>query len=190
MTLDQVFRLVHAARELTKHRELVVIGSNSVLGLAETTSIPAAMSMSIDLDSYLKNDPGWTGDLVAALGENSEFHRREGFFLDMVSPHLPTLPEGWQGRLMPVRRDGATAWFIDPDDAAISKYARGEPRDQRWIRAGIEAGIVSLPKVKALLGRTSFLDAEEDAGARMRVDEDERWFAARRASGDRRNPEG
>lgn len=181
MTLDQVFRLVSEARRLTQHREIVVIGSNAVLGLAETTAIPAAMSMSIDLDSYLKNDPGRTSDLVAALGENSEFHRREGFFLDMVSPQLPTLPDGWQGRLIPVRRDGATAWFIDPDDAAISKYARGEPRDQRWIRAGMEAGIVSLPKVKALLGRTSFFDTEEEAAARTRVQADERWLEQRRA---------
>ncbi|MBM3391107.1 MAG: hypothetical protein FJY34_03920 [Betaproteobacteria bacterium] len=31
---------------------------------------------------------------------------------------------------------GIVAGFLDPNDAAVSKYARGEPRDREWIRAG------------------------------------------------------
>ncbi|HZR37935.1 MAG TPA: DUF6036 family nucleotidyltransferase [Nevskia sp.] len=176
MTLDQVFKLVERARALTHHRDIVVIGSNSVLGLAEHSEIPADMAMSMDLDSYLKDDPGRTGELAKELGEGSAFHEKEGFYLDVVSPKLPTLPEGWEGRLLPIERNGSCAWFIDPDDAAISKYARGEPRDRRWIRAGLAAGLISMPKVQARLGKTSFLDQSEEAAAQQRIEEDARWL--------------
>jgi len=181
VTLDQVFKLLERARELTHHREWVIVGSNSVLGWAGGTAIPADMAMSVDLDTYLKNDPGRTGELVKDLGEGSPFHAKEGFYLDAVSPKLPTLPDGWEGRLLQVERDGNSAWFIDPDDAAISKYARGEPRDQRWIRAGLAAGLISLPKVQARLGKTDFLDRNEVEAARKRIDEDAGWLAALQA---------
>jgi len=176
MTLDQVFKLLERARALTQHRDIVVIGSNSVLGLAEHTAIPPDMAMSVDLDSYLKDDPGRTGELAKELGEGSAFHEKEGFYLDPVNPKLPTLPDGWEGRLLPLERNGNCAWFIDPDDAAISKYARGEPRDQRWIRAGLAAGLISMPKVLARLSKTSFLDQAEEATARQRIEEDALWL--------------
>jgi hypothetical protein len=182
MTLDQVFKILQRARDLTQHRDIVVIGSNAVLGLAEHTAIPDDMSMSIDLDTYLKNDPGRTGELLAALGEGSPFHMKEGFYLDAVSPRLATLPDGWEARLLKVERDGNRAWFIDPDDAAISKYARYEPRDQRWIRAGLDAGLISMPKVRARLRTTTFLDAAEDAAVRQRVEDDAAWLEQLRIS--------
>src|SRR5688572_11743883 len=45
-------------------------------------------------------------------------------------------------------------WFLDANDAAVSKYARGEPRDQRWIRSGVLNGLISLPVVTARLRTT------------------------------------
>lgn len=172
MTLDQLFKLLGRARELTSHKEFVIVGSNAALALAEHAPIPEAMAMSMDLDCYTKADPGRIFELAATLGEDSPFHRQEGFFLDPVSPKLPTLPDGWEGRLISIERDGCKAWFLDPNDAAVSKYARGEPRDRSWIRAGIESGIVSLPRVKSLTKVTPFLDDAEHRAALARIEED------------------
>ncbi len=185
MTLDQVFKLIDEARARTKHRDFVIVGSHAALGLAEHAKIPKDMAMSMDLDCYLRDDPDRTAqsakDLANDLGEGSEFHAREGFYLDVVSPWLPTLPEGWESRLLTIERNGTRAWFIDPDDAAISKYARGEPRDQRWSRAGLDAGLISMPKVQARLARTGFLDAAEEQIARRRIEDDARWLEALRS---------
>lgn len=177
MTLDQLFRLGAKIKELTKHQDLVVIGSNAVLGLAEHSVIPPEMAMSTDIDGYLKNDPERTSDLIKALGEDSAFHQDVGVFLDPVRPSLPTLPDGWEHRMLLVERDGFRAWFIDPDDAAIAKYARGEERDTRWIRAGLKAGLVSMAKVQARVGKTTFLDDNEETEARARIAADLKWIA-------------
>ena len=182
MTLDQLFALFGRARDLTGHRDFVVIGSLSILALEDAGGLPEDMTMSNDIDAYTREDPPRVFDLQAALGADSSFHEAHGYFLDPVSPHLPSLPDGWEARLNLVARDGVRAWFLDPDDAAISKYARGEPRDQRWIRSGILNGYVSLPTMVARLRTTRFLDDRESQQVRQRVEADRDWFEKIKAS--------
>jgi hypothetical protein len=76
---------------------------------------------------------------------------------------------------------GLAAWFLEPNDAAVSKYARMEPRDREWIRAGLQAGILSLPILDARFAQTAFLDPAESARARTALDEDRAWFVRRAA---------
>lgn len=178
MTLDQVFELAAAARKLIPHPELVVIGSNSILGGMPAAQVPAQMSMSIDLDAYLKRDPDRTGELAAMLGENSSYHLDKGVFLDVVSPRLLTAPDGWEARMNKVERDGLTVWFLEPVDAAISKLVRGEARDLRWVKGGLAAGILTIAQIRVRLPRTPFLDGAEAAATARRLDEIEDWLAA------------
>jgi hypothetical protein len=161
MTLDALFDLLHAAQRLCGHAEYVVVGSVSVLGMSEVTALPADMTVSIDADCYTRLDPGRIFELQGALGEHSAYHRAHGIYLDPVSPKLPTLPEGWESRLIRLERGGVIAAFLDPNDAAISKLARSEPRDLRWVRAGIQAGLVALPVLRLRSRSTSYLDDAE-----------------------------
>ena len=176
MKLDQLFAAFAKARELTGHSDYVVIGSLAVLGLEDDAAMPDDMSMSNDIDTSTKADPARIFDVVAALGAESEFHASNGYFIDPVSPHLPSLPDGWEARMNMVERDAIRVWFLDPNDAAISKYARAEPRDQRWIRSGLLNGLVSLPVVTARLRTTTFLDADEERAAKAGVEADRIWF--------------
>lgn len=172
MDLDRLVRLFVEARERCQHREYVILGSNCVLALAPHTPIPDDMTMSIDVDAFTRADPPRIFDLAAHLGEGSAYFAREGIYLDPVSPSLPTLPDGWEGRLIKLERQGLTLLFLDPNDAAVSKYCRGEPRDQRWIRAGVSAHIVSLPMVKQRLAQTRFADDSERARAFAQLEVD------------------
>ena len=176
MNLDAIFALFREARALCGQTDYVIIGSLSILGLQQSFDVPDAMTMSNDVDCYTPADPGRIFDVVGALGENSPYHLKSGFYLDAVSPDLPSLPQGWQDRLIKIERDGLIAWFLEPNDAALSKYARGEPRDRRWIQAGIQAGVVSMPVVNARVGTTSFYDSDEEKQARVLIDEDLVWF--------------
>jgi uncharacterized nucleotidyltransferase DUF6036 len=69
------------------------------------------------------------------------------------------------------------AWFLEPNDAAISKYARMEPRDRDWIRPGLLSGILSWAILEARFAQTVFLDAAESARSRKALDEDRKWLA-------------
>ena len=179
MELAHLQTLFDEARKLTDHTEFVVVGSLSVLGVVQGGKVPARMLMSIDVDCFTRADPGKVFSLRRALGEGSPFEEKHGYYLDPVSPELPVLPEQWEYRLIPVQLDrGILVRFLDPNDAAVSKYARGEPRDREWIRAGLEAGILSLPIIESRFRQTSFLDAAERDRARAALEED-RAAAAR-----------
>lgn len=165
MNAAALFDLLAAAKAECGHTDYVVVGSVSVLGMSDVSAIPAGMTMSIDGDCYTLTDPPRVFDLQGKLGEGSTYHRLHGTYLNPVSPKLPTLPDGWELRLIRIDRSGITAHFLEPNDAAVSKLARAEPRDLRWVRAGVAAGLVSLPMVKLRMQTTDFLDAQERAAA-------------------------
>ena len=170
MNIDALFALLTEARKLCGHKDYVVIGSLSVLGMSDVAAIPADMTLSIDADCYTQADPGRALDLQAALGEGSPWHVAHGIYLDPVNPHLPTLPDGWQARLIRLERQGVVAHFLEPHDAAVSKLARGEPRDQRWVLAGARANLLALPTVALRMQSTNFLDDAEQSAARALLD--------------------
>ena len=175
MDLSDLERLFDQARKLTGHTEYVVVGSLSILGAVRPKDVPARMLASIDVDCYTRTDPARIFEVSDALGEGSAFEARHGYYLDPVSPHVPTLPEHWDRRLLRISmKHGIVAYFLDPDDAAVSKYARCEPRDREWIRAGLLAGLLSIANIERGLRDTVFLDAEERDRATRAFAEDRR----------------
>lgn len=178
MKREDLRRLFAQARKLGGETDYVVLGSLAALGYSD--AVPPRMAMSLDVDAYGKGDPPRIFELAAALGQGSEFEATHGYYLDPISPHVATLPEGWEQRLVRIELEpGLAAWFLEPNDAAVSKYARMEPRDREWIRAGLQARILSLPIVEARFRQTVFLDAAESDRAHAALDEDRSWHASR-----------
>ena len=169
MNVDTLIQLLMAAHQLCGHRDYVVVGSVSVLGMAQVEAIPLDMTLSIDADCYTLADPQQVFDLSAPLGEGSPYHHAHGVYLDPVSPLLPTLPQGWEARLIPISRPPVTPHCLEPNDAAISKLARGEPRDLRWVRAGLQANLISLPMLRLRARSTTFLDTAEQTATFERL---------------------
>ena len=166
MDVGDLQKLFARAMDLADHAEFVVVGSNSVLGVPRDRELPPRMVMSIDVDAYTKDDPGRIFDLEKELGQGSPFEMENGYYLDPVSPTLPTLPEGWESRLFKVKFDGGlVVHFLDPNDAAVSKYARCEPRDREWLQAGLAGGVLSAAIIEYRMQETVFADEEERARA-------------------------
>ena len=162
MELSNLETLFDEARKLTGHTEYVVVGSLSALGIVGGGDVPPRMLLSIDVDCYTRQDPGRIFELRKALGEGSAFEAAHGFYLDPISPNLPTLPAQWEFRLVRVLlKHSLTVFFLDPNDAAVSKYARGEPRDREWLQAGLAAGLLSAPIIESRFRDTVFLDVNE-----------------------------
>ena len=176
MTREDLRRLFHEARRLVGETDYVVIGSLSALGYAGR--VPPRMATSVDVDAWCKADPPRIFELAGDLGQGSPFDARHGYYLDPVSPRLATLPRDWESRLVRIELEpGLAAWFLEPHDAALSKYARLEPRDREWIRAGLAGGLLSLAILDARFAATTFLDDAEAARAREGLNADHAWFA-------------
>ena len=176
MNLAQVELLLGAIKAARGIDDFVVMGSISVLGMMLGHDIPERMILSNDINAYPGLDPGSAGTLTKAWGQGSAFEREHGYYFDAISPNLPTLPTGWQDRRIALQlQGGVKASFLEPNDAAISKYARGEERDRRWIREGLRASILSLATLEYRCRQTDFMDQPEQDRVKAAIREDRDW---------------
>ena len=180
MELSDLQKLFDEALKLTNHSEFVVVGSLSILGVVQGRDIPARMLMSINVDCFTRQDPPRIFELNEALGQGSAFEATHGFYLDPISPSVPTLPGNWQYRLIRIPfAHSIEVFFLDPNDAAVSKYARCEVRDREWIQAGLGAGLLSAPVIESRFRETDFIDAAERERATSAFAEDRKKFSRR-----------
>jgi len=157
-------------------KTFVVIGSLSVLGLSGERA-PDLMLMSNEVDAYPEHDPELAFELAKRWGQGTEFERKHGYYFDAVSPALPTLPDGWQERMIAMKLpSGVGVKFLEPNDAAVSKYARGEPKDREWIREGLRQSILSLATIEYRFRETPFDDQAEHNRAKAFLEEDRKWL--------------
>lgn len=147
MRLEDIQLALEAANKVSSQTEFVIGGSLSVLGTIDVP--PEMMAMSIDIDFFPLRNPKRASEIGLALGENSAFHEHHGFYLDPISPELPVLPRKWRDRISEVKLGNVTAFFMDVNDIAISKYARSADNDFRWISSGYEYGILDLTTIEA-----------------------------------------
>lgn len=184
MELTDLHKLFAQANKLIGHSEFVIIGSLSILGVVGGSKAPPRMRMSIDVDCFTRQEPQRIFELQQALGQGSPFEAKHGFYLDPMSPKVPTLPEQWESRLVCVPLDdGIVVFFLDLNDAAVSKYTRGEPRDREWIQAGLAAALLSAPIIESRFRQTDFFDADEHERAIKALLEDRAKFGAARSTG-------
>jgi len=188
VNFEQVQKLLDEIHKAHGVDRFVVMGSLSVLGLAPSRKIPEGMFVSNELDGYPELDPDGRLEIAKRFGQGSAFELEHGYYFDPLSPSLPTLPHGWQDRLLEVRLpSGVQVKFLEPNDAAVSKYARGEQKDRQWIREGLAASILSAATIEYRFQSTPFLDQAEHERAKSALADDLAWIKGR---GGKRNPFG
>jgi hypothetical protein len=158
--------LIRAAADIADDDEIIVIGSQAILG--QYPDAPAELCVSTEADVYPKNRPDRADLIDGSIGEGSPFHATYGYYAQGVSKTTAVLPDGWSERLVPVRNvntRGATGWCLEPHDLVLSKYVAGRDKDDRFVRAAIGRGLVD---PETLLGRLAALPVDGEARERLR----------------------
>lgn len=124
--------LRHAAR-LACEREFYLIGSQALHAYCRRP--PAEVLLSQECDLYPKHRTETANLLDAQMGRGSPFARRNGFYADIVTPELASLPRGWERRLSPFRTGGVIAHCLEIHDLLISKLAAGRLKDLEFAGA-------------------------------------------------------
>src|SRR5215471_10927884 len=99
---------LRAASRVAREFDFVIIGSQAMH--AQCRRPPAEVLLSQECDLYPRTYPHAANLLDAELGRRSAFARRHGFYVDVVTPDLATLPQGWRQRLKPLRVGRITAF--------------------------------------------------------------------------------
>src|ERR1022692_3362903 len=124
MTRVQLEHLIRAAGTIANVDDVVVIGSQAVLG--EFPDAPA---------EFLISD----SDLIdSTIGEGSPFQREFGCYAHGVDETTAILPQGWRDRLILVTGQNTRfvrGWWLEIHYLAIAKYAAGREKDLAFTKA-------------------------------------------------------
>ena len=161
MRRTELEHIIRAAAAITNEYELVVIGSQSILG-AEPNP-PDALVESMEADIYPLQHPELADLIDGAIGEASPFHERFGYYAQGVGPETAILPTGWQGRLVKLQNantDLKVGWCLEPHDLAVSKLAAGRDKDWPFVSAMLTHGIIHAETLQERLIQTLLPEAQ------------------------------
>jgi hypothetical protein len=148
--------VIRAAGSIADDREIVVIGSQSILG--QFPEAPMSLLVSAEADVYPLHRPELAELIDGSIGEGSAFHQQYGYYAQGVGEETATLPRGWRDRLVRIlnpNTNGIAGLCLEVHDLAISKYVAGREKDLEFTRELAKHG---LTKRDTLLAR---LDATE-----------------------------
>ena len=138
MNREQFDRIVRSVAQLTGEKDVLVVGSQAVLGwYPDMDDFVIVRSMELDVGPLDGSDRNIV-EIAGVLGELSPFHESNGAYADGVSvEEIALLPRGWRDRLLRVEGENlktpkgqqSIAWCLHPNDILVSKWAAGREKD-------------------------------------------------------------
>ena len=160
MNRAQLEHVIRASAMLAEDDEIIVIGSQSVLG--QFPDAPAEILVSVEADVFPKNRPERSDLIDGSIGEGSPFHETFGYYAQGVGENTAILPSGWKDRLVPVRSEatrGATGWCLEVHDLVVAKLVAGREKDLDFAGAAARHALVRQDTLRARLADTDIADA-------------------------------
>jgi uncharacterized nucleotidyltransferase DUF6036 len=170
---EQLEHVLRAASQIAADPDVVVIGSQSILGAIPEHQLPREATASMEVDVAFFDDPdNQKSDQVdGAIGELSPFHETFGYYAQGVSVSTATLPPGWRERLVLVESQSTRpgrGYALDPHDCVVSKLVAGREKDHAFANALIEAELIDPATVA---GRIDTLEIDPRVMERLK-----RWI--------------
>jgi hypothetical protein len=153
MKRTELEHIIRAVAAITNRYEVVVIGSQSILGAAP--GAPDSLLQSMEADIYcLPYDEALSDLIDGSIGEESPFHALHGYYAQGVGPETAVLPAGWQERLVKVQNqntDLKIGYCLDPTDLAASKLAAGREKDGPFVATLLSTGLIEAQRLQERL---------------------------------------
>jgi len=157
MTRDQLAHVLRTVARISGDHDILVMGSQSILGSYPETALPPEATGSMEVDTAFFGDPDGAiaDDVDVNLGEFSEFHDEYGYYPQGVSVSTGVFPEGWRERLVAFqgRETEPARWLcLEPHDCILAKLVRFDEKDIRFAYALVRAGLIDLDVLQARAG--------------------------------------
>jgi len=152
--------VIRAAAVIAGDAEIVVIGSQAILG--RFPDAPAELLVSADVDVYPRNHPERADLIEGSIGELSPFHETYGYYAQGVGERTAVLPDGWETRLVAVPTSAGRGLCLEPHDLVVSKYVAGREKDREYVRAALRHRLVEPSVLLDRLARTPLEPASRE----------------------------
>lgn len=135
--------IIRAASAITNQYEIIVVGSQSILGSVDTPPVECLVSLEADL--IVPGNEKLSDLIDGAIGEGSPFEEMFGYYAQGVDSTTCILPDGWRNRLVRLQSqntDGKIGYCLDVTDLFLAKCAANREKDRAFNRALLQHGIV------------------------------------------------
>lgn len=159
MNRQQLEHIIRAAATIAEDDDIVVVGSQAILG--QHPRAPEELLVSMEADVYPLNKPERSDLIDGSIGEGSPFHQAFGYYAQGVGRETAVLAPGWLERCVPVRSEatrGATGWCLETHDLVLSKLVAGREKDLEFAANAFRARMLESHELRS---RLSQLDIDE-----------------------------
>ena len=165
MRQEQLEHAIRTACQIIGQSEVIVVGSQAILGTYDESQLPVAATMSVEVDVLPIADTNEAtahlADLIEGIaGELSPFEELHGFSIDGVDLETAILPDGWRDRLVSVRNANTaapsgepqcTGLCLDKEDLCVSKLLAFREKDRNFVAALLQADLVDADLIASRL---------------------------------------
>jgi hypothetical protein len=115
---QELAHLLRAASAIARDREVLVLGSQAILGTYDDDELPEVVTLSRQAGIAFLDDPDRrkADDVEGAIGEMSPFHESHQVYAEGVHIDTAELPDGWRDRLV--------TWTLRSSDPATPDSSR------------------------------------------------------------------
>lgn len=129
MRRDQLEHAIRTACQIIQHQEVIVVGSQAILGTYDESQLPAAATMSIEVDLETTVLPeGWRERLVKVQNANTAAPAGDPCF---------------------------TGWCLDKEDLCVAKLVALREKDRNFVAALLQANLVNADLIASRLSTVS-----------------------------------
>ncbi|WP_232425879.1 DUF6036 family nucleotidyltransferase [Mycobacterium sp. JS623] len=153
MRRDQLEHAIRAACQIAGINEVIIVGSQAILGTYTEDELPFYATRSAEVDVIPIADDACeiarlADEIEGVAGELSSFAQLHGFAIDGVDLNTSALPHGWHDRLFKVQNENTAApsgqpqfigWCLDKEDLCVAKLCALREKDQNFVDALITA---------------------------------------------------
>jgi hypothetical protein len=161
MQRSELEHIIRASGDVAEDDEIIVVGSQSILG--QFPDAPTRLLVSMEADVYPNHHPDLAGKVDGAIGEGSAFHELHGYYAQGVGPETAVLPGGWKDRLIVVKNEntnGVAGLCLEVHDLTVSKFVAGRNKDLEFIQELIRHEMIQKIIMLTRLAETELQDAE------------------------------
>jgi hypothetical protein len=136
MKRSELEHLIRAVAAITNECEIMVVGSQSILGAVPNA--PSELLKSMEADVFPLHRPEFADLIDGSIGESSPFEECFGYYAQGVGPETAVLPDGWQQGLVKIQNDNTDlkiGYCLEPHDLAASKLVAGRAKDWTFVEA-------------------------------------------------------